>query len=238
MDTIPLRSILPFNIQPYFKSYLHVKKGLYGNGIVPTIDLEPDTILTHFPLTNAPSIEQSKNNTTDDLDEVDQSSCATDLETIETGEWLLDQVNLEKRSIYYKWIAQLPMSFNLFNQSIDIEYYDAIQTRNDKILQHYELFRSKHFTTRATTMEQYEWAMSMVISRSYDVEGRRYLLPGLDFFNHCNDGDVNQVDVDIFENTIYVLTSKRHVKMKELCINFSRLEKMPKKDSILQYGFG
>ena len=87
-------------------------------------------------------------------------------------------------------------------------------------------------------LEQYEWAMSMVISRSYDVEGRRYLLPGLDFFNHCNDGDVNQVDVDIFENTIYVLTSKRHVRMKELCINFSRLEKMPRKDSILQYGFG
>ena len=103
------------------------------------------------------------------------------------------------------------------------------------------------------TVEQYQWAVSMVLSRSFDDDGVRYVLPGVDFLNHCNHGNVEDqeqeqasaqvnhpLNVDIVlnptQNILIVSTTRKHKAHEELCINYSKKNKLSRKNAILQYG--
>jgi len=235
---LPLPSILPLELRPFFKNYIYL--GLsktHRIGVFPSVNLQKHTILASFPLTSAPHPTLSSSSSPPSLDLLQDSTCETDKQTVTTAEWLLHEFSLNTKSKYYHWIQLLPthdFSHLFFDRKLEELAYGAdLLLRRETVDRHYQMYSLIH---PDISLSQYQWAIAVVVSRSYDDDGNRYLLPGLDFMNHCNDGNQNQVDVDIFDGFIFIVSRKAHQKDKELCINFSTEPKMSRKDATLQYG--
>jgi len=245
-----------------------------GIGVFPSIDLEPETILASYPLTHyynqTPEFVTSitfdtKGTNDDEEDDVDDLICNTDEQTIILAEWLLHEVSIKEASKYYEWIKYLPKKgkFNLFNDQLknklllkQMKQMNIDGTNSDHRMDIRKEFSNRDRIVKSrsvaynkkkkkkTTLEMYQWAISIVLSRSFDDDGERYLLPGLDFFNHCNDEDDNEnertmisLNVDVFNGFIIFSTKSHHPINVELCINYSKEKTLSWKNSLFQYGF-
>ena len=234
-----LSSILPISHSSYIKPslYLHRSSDINGRGVFPSVDLESDMILASYPLT------QYYNPSRPHVNDEEEDICTTDQQTIQLAEWLLEQCGLKHQSKYYTWVNHLPTTLNVFDATNIMHLLTTTTTlsltEEKELLQENmirtQIVRDKHLIYNKTTLEQYQWAVSIVLSRSFDDEGVRYLLPGLDFFNHCDDGD-EPLNVDVFNGYLIISTLKTYKAGEELCINYSKQSTLPRKDAILQYG--
>ena len=242
-----LSSILPPSHSSFIKPslFLHHSNDINGfRGVYPSVDLEKDTIVASYPLTqyyNPSRPHVNEGNPNDDGEDI----CTTDQQTIQLAEWLLEQCALNNQSKYYTWVNHLPTTLNVFDAKnimhlLTTTTLTLSSTEEKDLLQENmirtQIVRGKHLIYNKTTLEQYQWAVSIVLSRSFDDEGVRYLLPGLDFFNHCDDGD-EPLNVDVFNGYLIISTMKTYKAGEELCINYSKQQTLPRKDAILQYGF-
>ena len=124
-----LSSILPPSHSSFIKPslFLHHSNDINGfRGVYPSVDLEKDTIVASYPLTQyynpspttpvhsqaaqAPS-NVNEGNPNDDGEDI----CTTDQQTIQLAEWLLEQCALNNQSKYYTWVNHLPTTLNVFD---------------------------------------------------------------------------------------------------------------------------
>ena len=247
MTTQPsIQSIVAAHQQDFFKPFLHLHQTETGTGIASSIDLEKDIVILTYPLIRAPSSSsEAVVAVSSDAPDFDDT-CRTDQQTVLSAEWLLSELAKRERSEYRMWINLLPKveDFNLFHSKISKlldrpEDIEAFEERADVVQ---SLFDDRHHLLPPdTTLQMYQWSMSMIISRSFDDDGVRYLLPGVDFFNHCDDDatedDARRLSVDIYQHVLIVSTVRQHKAGVDLCINYSKERHLSTKSAIMQYGF-
>jgi hypothetical protein len=166
---------------------------------------------------------------------------------------LLREAALGPQSSYHPWVALLPArgSFNLFAWNALDKWY---LSRHDlPILEEYEArveMIAAFFgriglpggppVPRGTTLNDLHWAVSIVLSRAFDLsEDHRQIIPGLDFFNHCAANSSGALHVQAASNRVDLYTERAFAQGEPLCINYAgtRGNILSSKRSFLQYGF-
>ena len=232
------------------------QSGGAGRGVIAGKELPQGLMLASFPLSSR--FVGDGGGGDEDLDEghgreSKSETCSLDRTTLDLAAALLRETSLGKESPYHAWIQLLPAkdSFSLFRWNAMDKWYLA---RHDlPILKEYEA-RVKMIASafariglpngisvpRGTSLSDLRWAVSIVLSRAFDLVGdSRQIIPGLDFFNHCASSRNNALQVQLSPTSIDLYTTRLFAQGEPLCINYAGAhgEILSSKRSFLQYGF-